>query len=104
MHLKEHYLDLVVNEVEDLTSRITLLKTSFAQQKASVKLEHYWELENVRSCFREFKFRVAELQDSDDLQIERSHVAVEVARNDLVQAVDALLDVLQGAKSTNYVT
>jgi len=103
MDLKERYLDRVVNEVEDLTSRVALLKTNFAQQKASVKLEHYWELEHVRACFKEFKIRVAELQDADDLQVQDIQTAVEAAWADLVQAMDTLLSVLPGVKPTNYV-
>jgi hypothetical protein len=103
MHTKECYLDQVGNEVEDLSSRVALLKTNFDLQTPTVKLEHYWELEHIRSCFKEFKIRVGDLEDADDLRLERNHDAVEVARNDLVQAVDALLGALPGVSSTNYV-
>jgi hypothetical protein len=103
MHTKECYLDQVVNELEDLSSRVDFLKTNLALQTPTFKLEHYWEMERIRSCFKEFEIRVGALQDADDLQLERSHDAVEVARNDFVQAVDALLGALPGVKSTNYV-
>ncbi len=69
MQLKEAYLDRVVGEVEDLASRVALLKGRFAKQKVSVKLEHYWELEYVRTRFAEFKHRVRELEDADDLEV-----------------------------------
>jgi len=55
MLLKEAYLDQVVGEVEDLAARVAQLKGRFAKQKVSVKLEHYWELEYVRTSFAEFK-------------------------------------------------
>ena len=55
MQLKEVYLDRVVGEVEDLASRVALLKGRFAKQKINVKLEHYWELDHVRNRFAEFK-------------------------------------------------
>jgi hypothetical protein len=103
MHTKEYYLDQVVNEVENLSSRVALLKTNFSLQTPTAKLEHYWELEHVRSCFKEFKARVGDLQDADDLHLEDSHDVVEVAWNDLVQAVDVLLGALPGLTSTNYV-
>ena len=103
MHTKEHYLDQLVSEVEDLSSRVAVLKANLALQTPAVKLEHYGELEHIRNCFREFKTRVGDLQDADDVQLEFSHDAVEVARNDLVQAVDALLGVLHGVKSTHQV-
>ena len=52
MELKEAYLDRVLGEVEDLSSRVSELKGRFAKQKVSVKLEHYWELEYVRTRLR----------------------------------------------------
>ena len=58
MELKEAYLDRVLGEVEDLSSRVSDLKGRFAKQKVSVKLEHYWELGSVRTRFTEFKRRV----------------------------------------------
>jgi hypothetical protein len=94
MLLKEAYLDQVVGEVEDLASRVALLKTRFAKQKVSVKLEHYWELEYVRTRFAEFKFRVRELEDADDAELAKMQEAVGVAWKDLVHAVETLLAAL----------
>ena len=94
MQLKEEYLDQVVGEVEDLSARVALLKGRFAQQKVSVKLEHYWELEYVRTSFAEFKRRIQDLEYADDAQLERLQVAVETAWKDLVHAVDTLLAAL----------
>jgi hypothetical protein len=94
MLLKEAYLDRVVDEVEDLASRVAILKGRFAKQKVSVKLEHYWELEYVRTRFAEFKHRVRELEDADDEELPRLQEAVEVAWKDLLNAVETLLAAL----------
>lgn len=94
MQLKEAYLDRIVGEVEDLASRVALLKSRFAKQKVSVKLEHYWELEYVRTRFAEFKRRVRELEDADDQELQRLQEGVEVAWKDLIHAVDTLLEAL----------
>jgi len=94
MQLKEAYLDRIVGEVEDLASRVALLKSRFAKQKVSVKLEHYWELEYVRTRFTEFKRRVRELEDADDPELQRLQEGVEVAWKDLIHAVETLLSAL----------
>lgn len=94
MQYKEAYLDSVVGEVEDLASRVHLLKTRFGKQKVSVKLEHYWELANVRSLFVEFKWRIEQLEEDDDLLLKRDQLAIEATWNQLIQAVDSLLTAL----------
>jgi hypothetical protein len=94
MLLKEVYLDRVVGEVEDLAARVALLKGRFAKQKVSVKLEHDWELECVRKRFAEFKRRVSDLEEADDLEIDRVQESVEVAWKDLIHAVETLLAAL----------
>jgi len=94
MQLKEAYLERAVGEVEDLSTRVTLLKNRFARQKVNVKLEHYWELEYVRTRFSEFKHRIQELEDAEDGEIARIQEAVEVAWKDLIHAVDSLLAAL----------
>ena len=94
MLLKEAYLDQVVGEVEDLAARVAQLKGRFAKQKVSVKLEHYWELEYVRTSFAEFKRRIADLEDADDAQLAKFQEAVEMAWKDLIHAVDTLLAAL----------
>jgi hypothetical protein len=94
MQLKEAYLERAVGEVEDLSARVGLLKNRFARQKVSVKLEHYWELEYVRTRFAEFKHRIQELEDADDREISRIQEAVEAAWKDLIHAVDTLLAAL----------
>jgi hypothetical protein len=43
--VKGVYLDRVSKEVEELASRVAILKGRFAKQKFSAKLEHYWELD-----------------------------------------------------------
>jgi len=94
MLLKEAYLDQVVGEVEDLAGRVAQLKGRFAKQKVSVKLEHYWELEYVRTSFAEFKRRIEDLEDADDAQLVKFQEAVETAWKDLLHAVDTLLAAL----------
>jgi hypothetical protein len=94
MLLKESCLDHVVSEVEDLSARVAILKQRFAKQKVSVKLEHYWELEYVRTRFTEFKRRVQELEDADDSKLPRVQESVEFAWKDLINAVETLLAAL----------
>lgn len=94
MQLKEAYLDRVVGEVEELASRIALLKARFAEQKVSVKLEHYWELEYVRSRFAEFKRRLVELEEADDAHLVKVQEAMDAAWKDLLHAVETLLAAL----------
>jgi hypothetical protein len=91
VELKEVYLDRVLGEVEDLASRVALLKGRFAKQKVSVKLEHYWELAQLRSLFAEFKWRVQQLEEDDDLQLKRHQEVIEATWNELMHAVDMLL-------------
>jgi hypothetical protein len=94
VELKEAYLDQVLGEVEDLSARVSELKGRFARQKVSVKLEHYWELEYVRTRFTEFKRRVEDLEYADDPELHRFQESVETAWKDLVQAMDTLLAAL----------
>jgi len=91
MELKEAYLDRVLGEVEDLASKVALLKGRFAKQKVSVKLEHYWELAHLRSLFAEFKWRVQRLEEDDDLQLKRHQEVIEATWNELMHTVDMLL-------------
>ena len=91
---KESCLDQVVSEVEDLSARVAILKNRFAKQKVSVKLEHYSELEYVRTRFAEFKHRVRELEDADDDELPRSKERVELAWREVIRAVETLLAAL----------
>lgn len=94
MEPKESYLDRVTTEVEDLASRVAELKGRFAKQKVSVKLDHYWELEYVRTRFAEFKRRVEELEDADDPELARLQENVDEAWKDVMRAVDTLMAAL----------
>jgi len=94
MQPKSEYLDLVTTEVEEIASRVTVLKERFAKQKVSVKLDHYWELEYVRTRFAEFKKRIEQLEDGDDPELARLQQNVDVAWKDLIHAVDTLLAAL----------
>ncbi len=94
MQPREAYLDRVTTEVEDLASRVAVLKGRFAKQKVSVKLDHYWELEFVRTRFTEFKRRIEALEYSDEPELPRLQENVDVAWKDLMQAVDTLMAAL----------
>ena len=91
MQPKEGYLDRVTTEVEDLAARVALLKGRFAKQKVSVKLDHYWELEYVRTRFAEFKRRVEQLENAEDPELARVQQNVDAAWNDVMKAVDVLM-------------
>jgi Fe-S-cluster formation regulator IscX/YfhJ len=91
---KEAYLDRVTTEVEEVASRVALLKGRFAKQKVSVKLDHYWELDYVRTRFTEFKRRIQQLEDADDPELATIQENVDLAWKDLLQAVDTLMTAL----------
>ena len=69
MQSREAYLDHVTTEVDDLASRVAVLKGQFAKQKVSVKLDHYWELEFVRTRFTEFKRCIEALEYADEPEL-----------------------------------
>lgn len=94
MQPREAYLDRVTTEVEDLASRVAVLKGRFAKQKVSVKLDHYWELEFVRTRFTEFKRRIEALEFAEEPEIGRLQENVDVAWKELMQAVDTLMAAL----------
>jgi hypothetical protein len=94
MQPRETYLDRVTTEVEDLSSRVALLKGRFAKQKVSVKFDHYWELEFVRTRFTEFKRRIEELEFADEPELARLQENVDGAWKELMQAVDTLMTAL----------
>ena len=94
MYLNQDYLERISTKVEDLASRVHLLKEHMAKQTVSVKLEHYWELAYIRSRFAEFKWRVEQLDEDDDLQLIRDQATIEASWNDLMQAINVLLAAL----------
>lgn len=94
MQYREAYLDRVAEQVEDLGSQVHLLQNRFTKQKVSVKLEHYWDLANVHSLFAEFKWRIEQLEEDDDVQLKRDQQVIEETWNQLMRAVDSLLAVL----------
>jgi len=94
MELKEAYLDRVLGEVDDLSCRVSELKGRFAKQKVSVKLEHYWELEYVRTRFTEFKRRIEDLEEAQNGELDRFQESVEIAWKDLIHAMETLLAAL----------
>jgi DNA repair photolyase len=94
MELKEACLDRVLGEVEDLSSRVVELNGRFVRQKVSVKLEHYWELEYLRTRFTEFKRRVEDLENAEDRELVRFQESVEIAWRDLIHAIETLLAAL----------
>jgi Fe-S-cluster formation regulator IscX/YfhJ len=94
MLARDQYLDRVTTEVEEVASRVALLKERFAEQKVSVKLDHYWELDYVRTRFTEFKRRIQQLEDADDPELATIQENVDLAWKDLLQAVDTLMTAL----------
>ena len=94
MQAREAYLDRVTTEVEEVASRVAQLKGRFAKQKVSVKLDHYWELDYVRTRFAEFKQRIQQLEDADDPELARLQENVDIAWKELLQAVDSLMTAL----------
>jgi hypothetical protein len=64
------------------------------RQTVSVKLEHYWELEYVRTRFTEFKRRVENLENAGDGELDRFQESLEIAWKDLMQAMETLLAAL----------
>lgn len=97
MQIKEVYLDQVLSEVEKLTSQVAFLKERFANQSFNVQLECREKLHCVHARFADFKRSVWALEEADEFEVERNHVAVEGAWNDLVEAVDALLSSLSAS-------
>ena len=100
MHLTEVRRGSVCEKVEDLSARVALIKERLYKQKYSVRLAHYWELEKVRSCFAEFKWRIEQLEEEDDYQM-RSHdeQALEAAWTELSHALDILLAALAESRA-----
>jgi hypothetical protein len=94
MQPREAYLDRVTSEVEDLASRVVVLKGRFAKQKVSVKLDHYSELEFVRTRFTEFKRRIEDLEYADEPDLARLQENVDAAWEELMKAVDTLMAAL----------
>jgi hypothetical protein len=91
MYFNQDYSHRIFREVEDIASRVHLLKERLAKQNVSVRLEHYWKLAYVRRTFAEFKCSVEQLEEGDDSQCNRDCERIEATWNKLVRAVDALL-------------
>lgn len=94
MQTKKAYFDQVLREVEELASRVSLLKSRLARQESNVGLEHHLELAYIRTRFAEFQLRLEGLEEDDDLQSARDQEAVEAAWQDLMHAIDVLLAAL----------
>ena len=101
MYLTEARRGAVCEKVADLSARVALIKERLSKQKCSVRLAHYWELEKVRRCFAEFKWRVEQLEEEDHYQM-RSHdeQALEAAWTELSHALDILLAALAEARAS----
>jgi hypothetical protein len=99
MDCKEALLDRVAQDFEDLALRVSRIIASFAKQKATVQLEHYWELERVRRQFAEFKKRLTDFEDSDGSHDGEIDTAV-ATWNELVRAVNDLQNTLANCTTT----
>ena len=91
MYFNQDYSDRIFREVEEIASRVHLLKERLAKQNVSVRLEHYWKLAHVRRTFAEFKCSVEQLEEGEDSQCNRDYERIEATWNKLVRAVDVLL-------------
>jgi hypothetical protein len=91
---KEAILDRIVADVEELAPKIFLLKTRFAAQTASVKVNHFSEVISLHQCIADFKQAVEELEECDELGLERSSTAAQVAWHSLMRALEVLLGIL----------
>jgi hypothetical protein len=94
MQQKELYFDLVAEEVEELASRVALVKKRFAKQKVGIKLEHLAKLAQVHTRCAAFNRCVEQFEEADEFQLEQNHAAVEAAWNESMDAVDMLLEAL----------
>ena len=94
MYVSEDYSDQLLEKVDALASRIALLKSRFAEQAVSVKLEYYWELAHIRSSFAELKWRLEQLDEDDDRQLNRDKEVIELTWQDLMHSVEGLLATL----------
>ena len=91
MYFNQDYSHRIFTEVEDIASRVHLLKERLAKQNVSVRLEHYWKLAHVRRTVAEFKCSVEQLEEGEDSQCNRDYERIEATWNKLVRAVDVLL-------------
>jgi aspartokinase len=80
----------VFGEVQELTVRVESLKTRLSRQNFHVVLEHYWELRSLRSRFAEFKWRVQQLEDDNEVQLKRDQAAIQIVWNDIKHTVESL--------------
>ena len=94
MYFTQSYSERIFGKVEDLASRVHLLKDRLAKQKVSVRLEHYWELAHVRRSFAEFKGHVERLEEDGDSLCNGDYDRLEATWNELMHAVEALLAAL----------
>lgn len=80
--------------MEEVASRVALLKGRLANQKVSVKLDHDRELDCVRTRFAEFKHRIQQLEGAADQHLARIQQYVDLAWEDLIQSVNTLIGVI----------
>ncbi len=90
VEFNEAQLGQVFGEVQELTVRVELLKTHLSKQNFKAELEHYWELRSLRSRFAEFKWRVQQLENDNEVQLKRDQAAIQVVWNDIKHTVESL--------------
>jgi len=69
MDLVENQSTIICEKVQDHVTRVNSLKNHLAKQTYRVRLEHYWELENIRKRLKEFKWRIEQLEATGDLHM-----------------------------------
>jgi hypothetical protein len=80
----------VFGEIQELTARLANLRKCFANQSFNVMLEHYWELQHLRTRTAEFKLRVQQLEQNNEWQLKYDQQAIQVVWDDLKHTVDVL--------------
>jgi hypothetical protein len=82
-------LEQIFGEVQELTARLANLKNCFGNQFGTM-LEHYWELQHLRTRFAEFKWRVEQLEQDNEWELKHDQDAIQVVWDDLKHTMDTL--------------
>jgi cell fate (sporulation/competence/biofilm development) regulator YlbF (YheA/YmcA/DUF963 family) len=89
------YFHRVLADIDEMDERIRALQIYLAIKKVNVKLDHQAHLERIRDRFGEFKSRIEQMELDSDLIAVKNQQALETAGQQLIQAVDTLLEALR---------
>jgi len=91
--MESTYLNQVLRDIEALGCKIGSLQGYLAAKHVNIKLDHYLQLECVKGHFAELRTRIQEIDHGDLISVHEQH-AIELCRQRLTEAVDALLEAL----------